>query len=240
MPRERKGITRKDSVQNENPKVFFVIATEGTDTEPLYFDLVAEYLEKVDHGLIVKVEPLRRGPLKNGEKDTNSDYRRVLRLLDDYKKTYNLKKGDELWCLIDRDRWPKQNIANAAKLCRQKKYEFCLTSPCFELWLLLHFKNLGAFSEDEQAAILKNAHNGRDHTYISSILSDTMKAEFGQGFHKSFVPQEFVQKIPTAQKRAFDMSLEQRHWTIDDFCTRLHELLSRIFQNGPPDFELPV
>lgn len=121
MPRDRKGIVRKSGNQRKDPRTFFVIASEGTKTEPIYFDLISQKLRSLPIGRVVKVEALFRT-------DTDSSFKRVIQQLDEYKKKYTLKNDDELWCLIDRDRIPERNAAEASRLCRQKGYEFSLTS----------------------------------------------------------------------------------------------------------------
>ncbi len=146
MPRERKGLVRKSGGQSKDPYVIFVIAAEGSDTEILYFRQIKSLLERLQLGRLVKVEPLERREIMNkagkSVKDTRSSAKDVIELLDGYRNKYSIKEGDELWCVIDRDRWPVKNIAAAARSCRQRNYEFSMTTPCFELWLLLHLPDL--------------------------------------------------------------------------------------------------
>lgn len=94
MPRARKGLTRKSTGQTREPYVIFVIATEGSETEPAYFRHVKSRLEQLGLDRLVKIEPLERPlsthPSNTSQKDTRSDVETVIDLLDDYKKSIRL------------------------------------------------------------------------------------------------------------------------------------------------------
>jgi len=237
MPRERKGIIRKSGGQSKDPYVIFVIASEGTNTEPAYFDLIGNYLKTCSLGRLVKIESLKRAELASG-KDTDSYYLRVIGLLDEYKEKYLIKEGDELWCLIDRDKWTQRSLADANKLCGQKGYQFCLTSPCFEFWLLLHFKHLNDFSATDQNVLLENRKIRHKETSCSLELSKVLKMEIGEGFRKNRIHPVFLQNLPLAVRRAFELKLEENHWRLDKFCTRIHLLIGNILQMEPPQYDL--
>lgn len=46
---------------------------------------------------------------------------------------------DEFWCVFDIDDHP--NIADAVQTARDNGIELAISNPCFELWLLLHFRD---------------------------------------------------------------------------------------------------
>lgn len=243
MPRERKGLVRKSGGQSKDPYAIFVIAAEGSDTELFYFRHIKSLLERLQLGRLVKVEPLERPTIlsKAGkpEKDTRSDAEAVIELLDGYRSKYSIKEGDELWCIIDRDRWLARNIAAAAQHCRQKDYEFCMTTPCFEFWLLLHLFDLSSFSETDQAALLTNRRDSPgNRTRTEHELNEGMKAQQLGAYHKNNL-RDLSVRVPEAVKRAFDLALEEGHWQENRFCTRLHLLLQRIFRLEAPAYALP-
>ena len=63
----------------------------------------------------------------------------VLARLDAFASRYRLVEGlDELWLVIDVDRWPEQQLSEVAQESAQKRFYLAVSSPCFELWLLLH------------------------------------------------------------------------------------------------------
>jgi hypothetical protein len=45
---------------------------------------------------------------------------------------------DEVWCVLDVDEHPK--LHEARQLANARGIELAISNPCFELWLLLHFR----------------------------------------------------------------------------------------------------
>lgn len=221
--RDKKGIGKRKS-RYRDPYTLYVVASEGTETEPIYFNYLQKYVSQhKELNRLVKIEPLSR----KSKNDTASDAAHILELLDDFKKQYSLKDDDELWLLIDRDRQPKANVAQVAQKCQQKGYEFCLSTPCIELWLLLHLKDLNDYSTDDQKALLDNVKVNVTRTKIEKEVSDLM-VSLGSGYNKTNLNMEtFFPLIPDAVRRAFDLQLENS-WDYDRFCTRIHILISRI------------
>ena len=63
----------------------------------------------------------------------------VLKQLNDYKSQYELEADDELWLVVDKDRWTEAMLSRVATECSQEvAMHMALSNPCFELWLLLH------------------------------------------------------------------------------------------------------
>jgi hypothetical protein len=46
---------------------------------------------------------------------------------------------DEVWCIFDRDSFPKRNIVEAFRLIKENKFKVAFSNESFELWYLLHF-----------------------------------------------------------------------------------------------------
>ena len=68
----------------------------------------------------------------------NSDPVSCMKVLSKFKRQYHLLKDDELWLVIDVDRWGDKKLAEVSRLCRQKGFKIAISNPCFESWLLLH------------------------------------------------------------------------------------------------------
>lgn len=102
-----------------------IIATEGQVTEKLYFE------EFGDSRVKVKIVP---------SVDGRSAPQHVLQNLVDYANNYQIGVGDQLWLLVDRDRWEPSSLATVAAECDQRSWGFALSNPSFELWLCLHFE----------------------------------------------------------------------------------------------------
>lgn len=151
MPRERREFKRPSFVRNVQK--LFVIATEGVKTEVKYFEQFKA--EEYYNNQSVFIEVLKR-------LTTDSSPAIVIKQLNNFSKEFNLKEGDELWMVIDRDKqsWSTQQIAEVARLCVQKRYGFALSNPCFELWLLLHRKDINEYSSAVKEELLENLKTG--------------------------------------------------------------------------------
>jgi hypothetical protein len=56
---------------------------------------------------------------------------------------------DEYWCICDRDQHPKMD--EALKMASDNGIEMVLSTPCIELWFVLHFMDQKAHLEARQA-----------------------------------------------------------------------------------------
>lgn len=110
----------------ERRKVF-VIATEGKETEPIYFHYFNS--DEFRKNIHVKVLGTRTG---------GSSPRAVAKRLREYVKEYDVEPGDELWVVVDVDSWGAQTLDQLCQECGDQGYRVAVSNPCFELWLLLH------------------------------------------------------------------------------------------------------
>ncbi len=134
---------RKSSVRDPYKKI--VIAMEGNRTEPLYFNEV----KKKFRSSAVKVELLTRD-----ESDTRSAPVHVIEQLNSYKKNNRLLDTDKLWLVIDRDRWPQEQLHDVASRCSTSRYYLGVSNPCFEIWLVLHYEDLSGITSPEKEQLL--------------------------------------------------------------------------------------
>ncbi|MCY0947686.1 RloB family protein [Streptomyces antarcticus] len=122
----------------------FLIYCEGECTEDQYFKGLRQELRSLpvtinigpDHG-----EPLSlvRSAIKHKE--------RAERSAADRYTPY-----DEVWCVVDIEapvRHP--SLDEAIKLARRSGVHLALSNPCFELWLLLHIKDVSAYQTSAAA-----------------------------------------------------------------------------------------
>lgn len=113
-----KSIDRK--VGTKRPHKTVLIVCEGARTEPDYFESFR--LSKV-------VKTVGTGT------NTLSLVREALRLSQD-------QAYDEVWCVFDRDSFPRANVTAAFKLMKQQKFKAAFSNEAFELWYVLHFQYL--------------------------------------------------------------------------------------------------
>jgi hypothetical protein len=108
----------------------FVIATEGKETEKIYFSVF--YGDEYRKNVRVQVLPTKKG-------DSAPKY--VLKRLRKYAQDAGVRRGDELWIVVDVDSWGTQALDTLCEECVHSGYSVALSNPCFELWLALHQEN---------------------------------------------------------------------------------------------------
>jgi hypothetical protein len=111
------------SVPHLRDASIIVIATEGAKTEGQYFDLFGS--KRVQ----IHVLPTEEG---------FSAPKHVFARLAEFKKECDIGKDDQLWLMIDVDRWEERSLAEVASESLRKKFQLAVSNPCFELWLYLH------------------------------------------------------------------------------------------------------
>lgn len=105
----------------------FIIATEGEKTEKQYFNIFENPRIRV---VVIPSEGGKSAP------------KYALERLDDIKNLYDFGEGDELWLMIDTDRWGAAALSTVCQGAIQKSFQLAVRNPCFELWLYLHFNDV--------------------------------------------------------------------------------------------------
>jgi hypothetical protein len=129
-----RGYIREITQEKVRDYSLFAIATEGTVTEPDYF----RPFNGIDRIKVDIIEPVEEEGL---EKKEGSSPSRVLEKVEAYIKENQLcaEDGDSLWCVIDVDRWPQEQIEELHAFCAQKEnWHLVISNPCIEIWLLFH------------------------------------------------------------------------------------------------------
>ena len=129
----RTGLLQR-GVQHRDARLF-VVATEGAETEPRYFEAIQA------HDLVPRSRiKLHLLPTTDGR----SAPQHLLARVDDFLTRYRLLPDDAVWLVLDTDLRSgnrAQQLAELTQLCRQKGWHVALSHPCFELWLLLHVRD---------------------------------------------------------------------------------------------------
>ena len=102
---------------------------EGKVTEPTYLRLVKGADVQIQFGKTDGYVPMAL--VKQARREVKAN-RRVAQA--DF---------DEVWCVFDRDEHP--DVSNALEEARQSGVETAMSTPCFELWLVLHAQERSAF-----------------------------------------------------------------------------------------------
>ncbi|WP_109700435.1 RloB family protein [Chitinophaga deserti] len=215
MPRERTDFIRESG--SKNKEKIIVLAYEGVDTERLYFDAV-KGCRRFNRDL-VELHALVRP-----KGDNQSSSRHVfLKLKREAKDRYNFGPKDELWMVIDTDRW--RNIPDIVAACRaQGNMYVAVSNPCFELWLLLHVLDISEFTADEIEAIRSNKKSRTSRTHVERLLM----AALGGSYNKSNLRTDvYIANLDLAirQARLRDHALEDYPTVVGSHVYKIDEKL---------------
>jgi len=124
----RSRFQRRIPFRDSKPLV--LIATEGRVTEPIYF---AELKDRFREVVTVLVSPGKAGEMNPS---------RVLkRLKKEVKNWASWTKKDQAWLVVDTDEWSEEDKSKvAAEIAKDKSLHLASSNPCFEVWLLMHFR----------------------------------------------------------------------------------------------------
>ena len=148
-----------------------IIATEGHTTEKQYFSIF--------HSTRVQVQVL---PTRE---DNRSSPEQVLERLRKFREAFDLGGDDELWLMVDVDRWGDAKLAQVAREAKACGFNLAVSNPCFEVWLLFHHV------EHIEA------------TDRCCDVEDWLRAALGGSYNKSrLVLEQFQLLVKTAMTRA--------------------------------------
>ena len=117
----------------------FIIATEGAETEPLYFRMF-NYQEAAIH---VRCLRDRHG----------SSPAKVLKRMIQHINNLELKKTDEAWLVVDKDQWSDLQLSELHSWSLgNENYGLAVSNPKFEYWLLLHFEDGNNISSSQDCS----------------------------------------------------------------------------------------
>ena len=168
MTNPRRDRVRRPGRQppTREPKPKILIVCEGKNTEPQYFkgfkracrDSLVDIEIASGQGVPMTVVEESRTRM---EKATDAAKREK----DDYLAY------DSVWCVFDVDEHP--HLPEACKMARDIGINLAISNPCFELWLLLHFKDPPGMKDRKQVQRLLKKHvPGYDKSVKQATYSD--------------------------------------------------------------------
>lgn len=137
--RKKRGYTRDVPLELVRDYKLFAIACEGSKREPDYFKIL-RYLSKkiavdVIEDIVSEEEALSINPNKSAPKW-------VLERAVRYIEKEGLNNDDDLWIVMDVDRWSEEQLREVASYCNQfPNWNIVISNPCFEVWLYFHKKS---------------------------------------------------------------------------------------------------
>lgn len=166
-----------------NPGDAFLIVTEGTVTEPVYFDLLLRDLHL----------PAVRITVQPGD---GTDPRRVILTAEREAKEQQRKarkgllgisepgKFDHVRAVVDTDVAVRNHIWNDVKqLAAARKVKLAHSTPCFEFWLLLHIVGFTTRADLVDGTAAKRAVKdalGRDYSTNEETAKEAIAAFFSR------------------------------------------------------------
>lgn len=169
-----------------------VIASEGKDTERIYFTALAkEYTNPRVHVHILE---------RSENEQNNSSPEHVLKQLNDYKSKYELEADDELWLVVDKDQWKDKMLSRVATECAlEVSMHMALSNPCFELWLLLHLEDAASLTPEEHMLWMENRRKSKN---ADPYLKVRLRQKMGTYHESSYDAMTLIAHIEDAIKRA--------------------------------------
>ena len=216
MPRIRKPFERPEGKKEAR---LIIIAAEGRMTERIYFEALADQFQSTG----VHVEIIDR-------QTDSSAPEKVLEALESFNRTYDLDEDDELWMVIDRDykSWNEQQLSDVARLCHQKPgYHLGLSNPAFEIWLLIHLKDIEEYSEEDQAVFLENRKVSQRKTALKKELSDILPGGFNESNYEASY---LIKYVETALERGRKMDKNPEARWPNYLGTRVYLLAEKIIK----------
>ena len=208
--RVRKDFTR---LEGDKSAKLIVVAAEGFETENIYFEGMKVQRKAAN----VHLEVLRRS--SDGESSPEHVYEQIR----DFMEEYNIEDDDELWIVTDRDRWTSKMLAMVARYCAQNRnLHFCVSNPCFELWLLLHLEDIATYSEEDIKALASNRRSTRRKTWLKHRLAELL----GGYDEASYDADVFLPGIDNAIVRSVSLDTHPEHRWPQSIGTRVY-LLAR-------------
>lgn len=151
-PGGRHALDRK--VEIRNPKKTLVVYCEGIRTEP-------EYLEALKK--LPAVRTAAAVELRIESQESGSAPLTLVESAVAARRRAAQEEGevDEFWCVFDVE-WPKNhpNLAQATRLASLNNINLAISNPCFELWLILHFKKHTGWLDNNAAKKLRSKCDG--------------------------------------------------------------------------------
>jgi hypothetical protein len=162
----------KRRVATRQPRKTLLIFCEGQKTEPEYLDALKRQPSVRDVAAVdLRVETGHGGSVPKTLVSMAIDARR--RAIDEEGEI------DEFWCVFDVE-WPRNHpdLKDAVEQARQGGIELEISNPCFEVWLILHFQDHGAWLDNDDACRLGPGSTGpatRDSTLRGTCRSPTVR-----------------------------------------------------------------
>lgn len=148
------GRPLKRRVGTRRPRKTLLVFCEGERTEPEYLDALKRQSAVRDVAAVdLRVETGHRGSVPRALVSMAAAARS--KALDEEAEI------DEFWCVFDVE-WPQNHpgLSEAIEQAGQNNIHLAVSNPCFELWLILHFQDQGAWLDNTAARRVRRSLDG--------------------------------------------------------------------------------
>jgi hypothetical protein len=144
----------KRRVATRVPRKTIMVFAEGERTEPIYLRALK---------LMPAVRDVAAVDLRFKASQSKSDPVALVSaaVRERSKAIGEEAEVDEIWCLFDVE-WPRNHpsLGEAVALAADSGIRVAISNPCFELWLILHFQDHGAWLDSAAACRLRSRIDG--------------------------------------------------------------------------------
>lgn len=195
MPRKNRGYKKGEPFRDAR---LFVLACEGAKREKEYFEALAQDNRRVKIKILAS----------DGDEHGKSSPKWVMSRAAEYEEEFGLSKYDQLWLVMDTDRWEEAELRKVIAHCQKSpSWYIALSNPCFEVWLYQHQSDLPKEPIQSCAKLKKAIH------------------EMVKGGYKVEV---FIQEIEDAIKRASAADDHPGHDMPEKMTTKVYLLAESI------------
>lgn len=194
----------------------FAVACEGSKREPGYFNLFKYMSSRVAVDVIEDIVSDEEMHFKVSQK---SAPKWVLERAVKYIEKEGLSDEDDLWFVIDKDRWSDEQLREIADYCEiYPNWHIVISNPCFEVWLYFHKK----------ANIQKSKSS--NCSYFKQEISTFVKG----GYH----PYKFIRNINEAINNSKNVDSDPKYFMPNNKETKVYQLGETLIEFiGKNDFE---
>lgn len=192
------ALTRKKSESGSKPKdvtalleEYFLVRDYDIETimqkiDPLFFQTIPHPTFKA----------YLQGTLPKSEKQKVEEHFQLLEINLTYLNYLKERSSDEdEFCIIlDRDKHSnsEESIQECIEWCKEKQVHLFFSNPCFEFWLLLHFKDVAnEYPNEDLSQFLENKRESNNHSFTSKTLSEVFKELTQSGHSKRIATTKF-------------------------------------------------
>jgi hypothetical protein len=176
VSRKQRTIDFRRRKASKEPRKSILIVSEGSKTEPLYFNSLKSNLRLA----MVEVKIVGEGAAPITVVDRAIELREERKRLA--KKSITKAAYEVVYCVIDVEApIPHESLARAIDKAKGNKLDVILSNPCFEYWYILHFRKTSApfsTSQDVKSALRRehSAYSEGDTTIFNVVYPKTSDA----------------------------------------------------------------